>query len=920
MPSKKTLWKEPILKLNRLVGHSTAKNHISKPVIGDIAALHDEGDEKELKKAQKELEKEQKKQRERLLLEHKRAAELSEQESTRMSEADDVRVRYGSKPDYGIDRPSGFPVARLAETAKPGDQISFTARIHHVRTMSSKLAFLVLRQQLDTIQAVLEYREGIVSEAFIHWAVHLTTEDIVHVTGTVQTPKEELKGCSVHHLEVRIETMHLLVMVEERPPVDVYNIDMLGDADEDGVADFTTSNRVRIANRISYLRTPTVQSIFRINSTITTVFRSTLLDKGFMEIHTPKLQAAATESGAEVFEVKYFGRKAFLAQSPQLAKQLCMSADFERVFEIGPVFRAEDSNTHRHLTEFTGMDLEMVIEKHYHEAIDVVDEVLKNIFSAVYERNRKEVDMVKTHFPHEDLVWLDKTLRLNFKEGIDLLNSSGWTDDHGNKASEYEDLSTRAEVRLGELVKEKYKTDYYILDRFPASARPFYTHLDPRDEKFTNSFDIFLRGQEITSGGQRVNNARLLKKRMEAVGIDPVDMEEYLSGFEWGVLPHAGCGIGLERVVMLLLNLRDVRNASLFPRDPKSMPERKKTTVKLRHPEADTLRFQIEYEVGNKNQELPPVEKLIANYGDATNTSWLDDRYKVWRHASTGAAVGYAEENGYALIMGNPLCDARQYYLVIGYFLKHLRKQEDLRPIWLLVSKDVEDILGGRLGWRTMSCVAEERVATDSAKKIEKKQRQAQEAGVQIREVGLGEPVPEDIRAKCDKRIEDWKASRKGTQVHITEVRPWIDLPHRRFLWAETKEGEIAGLIILHQLSPEHGFQIKFALDFPGAPSGTIELLISSAVQSLAKSGIKSVTFGVGATRTMEIGGNLHGVRAKLLSRTYASVTEKLRLLSKTEFREKFGTTEDRVYICYPRLGLGVSGARTLIKFFEDEM
>jgi aspartyl-tRNA synthetase len=408
---------------------------------------------------------------------------------------------------------------------------------------------------------------------------------------------------------------------------------------------------------------------------------------------------------------------------------------------------------------------------------------------------------------------------------------------------------------------------------------------------------------------------------MTKAGVEPSGVEEYMQGFEFGVLPHAGCGIGLERLIFLLLNLGDIRNASLYPRDPKSLQEQKEAVVRLPHPDADTIRYAYNFEHDYPDLKMPTVEQLIANYGDATNTSWLDDRYKVWRHEPTAAAVGYAEEGGYALVMGNPLCDPRQFQPVIRAFLKYLRQQKDLRPLWLLVSTEVEEILGSKLGWRTLSCVAEERVPIEAAKKVAKKERQAEDAGVTIQEHPVDEPVPQEFRDRCDKKIAEWKDNRKGSkQVHITEVRPWVDMEHRRYLWAETKEGDIAALCVLHRLSPANGYQIKFALDFPGSPSGTIEALISAAIQTLAKAGVQNVTFGAGALPEMVTGGNLDGVRARILSKTYKTIAQQLKLVQKSEFREKFGTRNDLVYICYPFMGLGVSGARTLIKFFEDEM
>ncbi|KAK0707969.1 hypothetical protein B0H67DRAFT_325358 [Lasiosphaeris hirsuta] len=909
--------KKPLLALNRIIGHSTAKNHMTKPKIGNIAALDDDRHMKLVQKAQDELAKKDDRENERLSIQQKR---LEDEEKALENDPPEIAARYGTKTDRVLVE--GFSLQRLAlEPRSVGDVISFTARLHHVRSLSSKLAFVVFRDQTETLQGVLAFREGVVSEGFVRWAERLTTEGLVRVEGTLQKPPEEIKGCTIQGLEVLIDSMHLMVPVEEHLPIDVFTIDHVHEDQETHQVESLATTRVRVANRIAFLRTPTAQSIFRINSGVCSIFRSVLESQGFIEIHTPKLQPAATESGAEVFKANYFGRTAFLAQSPQLAKQMSISADFGRVFEIGPVFRAEDSNTHRHLTEYTGMDLEMAISRDYHEAMEIIDNLMKSIFQGVYARFRKEIDIIKTRFPHDDLVWIEQTPIIKFKDAVGMLNASGWTDDHGKPASEFEDLSTRAEVRLGELIKEMYLTDYYIIDKFPASARPFYTHLDPDDERFTNSFDIFLRGQEITTGGQRIHSPRLLAERMKKAGINPRTMQEYMQGFEWGVLPHAGCGIGLERILFLLLSLGDIRHASLIPRDPKSLPEQDEADTHLPHLEADTIRYAYEFENGNRSVELPTVENLIANYGDATNTSWLDDRYHVWRHEDTGAAVGYAEENGYALVMGNPLCDSRQYPIVIRAFLKHMRTQKDLRPLWLLVSSSVEEILGSKLGWRSLSCVAEERVAVDSAKKVAKKERQAEDAGVSIHEIPIDEPVPEDLRRRCDKRIEDWKNNRKGSkQVHITEVKPWVDMEHRRYLWAETKDGEIAAMCVMHKLSPANGYQIKFALDFPGSPNGTIEALISAAIQSLAKAGIKNVTFGAGALPEMVTGGNLDGVRARILSHTYRTIAQQLKLVQKSEFREKFGTQSDLVYICYPFMGLGVSGARTLIKFFEDEM
>lgn len=257
--------------------------------------------------------------------------------------------------------------------------------------------------------------------------------------------------------------------------------------------------------------------------------------------------------------------KAFLAQSPQLAKQMCIAGDMEKVYEIGPVFRAEDSNTHRHMTEFTGLDLEMAFEEHYHEVMETIDGMLKAVFKGLKEKYAKEIGLVQLQYPHDEFTWLDETLVLKYAEATKLLRDSGV------EIADDEDMNTEKEKLLGKIVKEKYNTDYYIVDKFPLAIRPFYTMPDAANPQWSNSYDFFMRGEEILSGAQRVHEAPVLEERMKEVGIDPAEMQGYLDAFRLCAPPHAGGGIGLERVVMLFLKLGNIRRASLFPRDPKRL-------------------------------------------------------------------------------------------------------------------------------------------------------------------------------------------------------------------------------------------------------------------------------------------------------------------------------------------------------------
>ncbi|PSN62947.1 aspartyl-tRNA synthetase [Corynespora cassiicola Philippines] len=815
-----------------------------------------------------------------------------------------------------------------------GKEVVFRARLHHIRKMSSKFVFFVFRQQLATIQGVL-VEHGDISKYMLYWAEHLEAESVVLVKGVLQEPRSkqgEVTGATIHNVEISVHDLHVEAPVTESLPFNVYEAEVTqAEVDEELAKNeqkeghrVKISDRTRLNNRVIDLRTTTSQGIFRIQSGICNLFRQHLDTEGFIEIHTPKLQGGATESGASVFKVEYFGRGAFLAQSPQLAKQMCIAADFGKVYEIGAVFRAENSNTYRHLTEYTGLDLEMAIDEHYHEVLRTLDRTFKTIFKGIYDRYRPEIEVVKRQFPHEDLVWLDETPIIPFAEGIRMLNESGWRDEDGNPLDENEDMGTRDEVQLGKVIKQKLGTDYYVLDKFPVNARPFYAMPDPNNPNVTNSFDIFLRGQEILSGGQRIHDADMLLDKMRRLNIDPMTMEEYIQGFQWGAPPHGGGGIGLERILMLLLNLGNIRHASLFPRDPKSLPA-KPVIKQLRHPEASTMHPPWEgQDRAAAGLDWQPVEKLIANYGDATNTSWLEPRTEIWRDENTGAAVGFVPVDGYAITVGDPLCHVSQYLKTMTAYLKYIRKERNLKPLWLLVGSDAEEVLATKFNWRTFSVVGEQRVdpahnpaLNDSD--IQRKIRHAEKEGVKIADYLIGSPPGEEMKKKVDARVQDWLANRKGRQVHLTNIRPWQDQEHRQYHIATTPDGQIAAFVAMAQLSPDHGWQVKYSLDFPGAPSGAIEYIVTHALKVVAQNGATTVTFGGGASSKFTPGHNVKGTRVKVLSRAYHAIATELKLTNKTEFREKLGAVDDPSYICYPPHGLGPMAVKAILNFFESE-
>jgi len=244
---------------------------------------------------------------------------------------------------------------------------------------------------------------------------------------------------------------------------------------------------------------------------------------------------------------------------------MAVCGDLERVFEIAPVFRAENSLTHRHLTEFMGLDIEMAFQDHYYEVLDVIDRLFISIFDGLTARFAKELEVISQQYPFTPLKYNRTTLRIPFSEGIALLRAAG------HEVADLEDLSTPQEKALGGLVKEKYGVDFYILDKFPKSARPFYTMPDPNDERYTNSYDLFIRGEEISSGSQRIHDPQMLEASAKALGIDTRTIKDYIDAFKYGAPPHGGCGVGLERIVMLYLGLGNIRKTCMFPRDPKRL-------------------------------------------------------------------------------------------------------------------------------------------------------------------------------------------------------------------------------------------------------------------------------------------------------------------------------------------------------------
>ena len=450
------------------------------------------------------------------------------------------------------------PVSALKAKLK-GQQVRVRARLHASRA-KGRQCFIVLRQQRATVQCLVFVDENSkISRQMVKFAAKVSKETIVDVIGRVEA--SQVEGCTQKDVELHVDEMWVVSASEPQLPLQIEDAARRIDA-EDGA--LTVLQDTRLDNRVLDLRTPTNQAIFRLEAGVCRLFRESLTKRDFVEIHAPKMISAASEGGANVFEISYFKGKAYLAQSPQLYKQMAIAADFGKVFTVGAVFRAEDSNTHRHLTEFVGLDLEMAFNSHYHEVVDVIGAMFTEMFKGLRDEYAEEIATIAKQFPAEPFKFLEPPLRLEYAEGVRLLRQ------HGVDMADDEDLSTPNEKLLGRIVRDIYDTDFYILDKFPLAVRPFYTMPDPSaPDKWSNSYDMFMRGEEILSGAQRIHDPEFLTQRAKVHGVELETIRAYIDSFRFGCPPHAGGGIGMERVCMLYLGLDNIRKTSMFPRDPK---------------------------------------------------------------------------------------------------------------------------------------------------------------------------------------------------------------------------------------------------------------------------------------------------------------------------------------------------------------
>ncbi len=325
---------------------------------------------------------------------------------------------------------------------------------------------------------------------------------------------------------------------------------------EVNLANVETGLENMLDHRVLSLRNPRVRAAFTVQSEILEGFRQFLRGEGFTEVQTPKIVATGTEGGAELFPVRYFEKPAYLAQSPQFYKQMLVGSGFERVYEIGHVFRAERHNTSRHLNEFVSLDLEMGFIDGLEDLLRLEERLLNSIFMHLEETCAAELRLFGVTLPS-----IESIPRLKVSEIGEILKR-----EYGKDLPDGS-LDTEGERLIGEYVQTRLGNPFVFATHYPATARPMYSLPDPEDPSITHTFDLLFKGMEMNSGGMRINDHRQLSDNMRKFGLNPSDFESYLEVFRYGMPPHGGFAIGLERLTVKVLGLENIREASLFPRD-----------------------------------------------------------------------------------------------------------------------------------------------------------------------------------------------------------------------------------------------------------------------------------------------------------------------------------------------------------------
>jgi nondiscriminating aspartyl-tRNA synthetase len=415
----------------------------------------------------------------------------------------------------------------------PGERVRIAGWLHRLRRLGG-VSFLILRDARGLAQVVVD------DPALAERLGRLPAESVLRVEGTVVAESQAPDG-----IEVRDPTVDVLAEAAAPPPFDLFRPTLNAQLP-------TMLDHAAVA-----LRHPRQRAIFRLGAAALHGFRATLRALEFVEVQTPKIVAAATESGANVFPIDYFGRTAYLAQSPQLYKQVLVGV-FERVFEVGPVFRAEPHDTQRHLNEYVSLDAELGFIDDHTTVMGVLARVLRGMVAAVTEDAAGELKLVNVAPP----VVPAEIPAIHFVEAQELIARAT-----GESLAGELDLAPAHERWLGDWARRTYGSEFLFVVGFPMAKRPFYTHPDPARPDYSNSFDLLFRGLELVTGGQRLHRHEDYLAALAGRGLAPEAFAGYLEAFRHGMPPHGGFAIGLERWLAQLIGAANLRETTLFPRD-----------------------------------------------------------------------------------------------------------------------------------------------------------------------------------------------------------------------------------------------------------------------------------------------------------------------------------------------------------------
>lgn len=413
-----------------------------------------------------------------------------------------------------------------------GTTVTVEGAIHSIRNMG-EIAFVILRKRDGLLQTVWEEGKTNLDISQLKEAACICVE------GTVKNEER-----APHGKEIRLEKIEILSQPAQPLPlaIDKWKLN--------------TSLETKLNMRSVSLRNIKERARFKIQEAICRGFREYLYEQGFTEIHTPKIGAKGAEGGSNVFKLNYFHTPAVLAQSPQFYKQMMVGV-FDRVFETGPVFRAEKHNTRRHLNEYTSLDFEMGYIDSFLDICEMETGFLQYTMKLLETKYEKELKILGITLPK-----VDKIPYVRFDEAKELV-----AEKYNRKIRNPFDLEPEEEELIGRYFKEEYDSDFVFVTHYPSKKRPMYAMDDPADERYTLSFDLLFRGLEITTGGQRIHDYNKLIEKIEKRGMSTEGMDQYLDTFKYGMPPHGGLGVGLERLTMQLLGEENVREACLFPRD-----------------------------------------------------------------------------------------------------------------------------------------------------------------------------------------------------------------------------------------------------------------------------------------------------------------------------------------------------------------